>query len=129
MLIASLLSDWGESTGDEAVSDVSDRLGVLLEAIGVQEDAYSMNLEDYRNILKEIRDTQTSVQPTRDIKAKITDELEKLKFKEPDSPKLLTLEQELVRTEALHLVAEAQLTNVVRLESFLQKHTLLIVLL
>ena len=114
ILIASLLSDWGESTEDEAMSDVTDRLGVLLEAIGEQEDAFSMTLEDYRNILKEIRDTQSSVQPTRDQKDKITDEIEKIKYKDPNSSKLLTLEQELVRAEAQNLVAEAQLTNVVR---------------
>ena len=44
----------------------------------------------------------------------IQDEIQKLKYKEPDSPKLVTLEQELVRAEAQSLVAEAQLTNVTR---------------
>ena len=111
--IASQLSDWGESTEDDAVSDISDRLGVLLAEIGEQEDAFSMSLEDYRNILKQIRDTETSVQPSRDTRAKIMDEIEKLKYKEPGSPRLVTLEQELVRAEAQCLVAEAQLTNVV----------------
>ena len=111
--IASQLSDWGEATEDDAVSDIADRLGVLLAEIGDQEDVYSMNLEDYRNLLKEIRDTETSVQPSRDLKDRVTDELEKLKYKEPNSPRLLTLEQELVRVEAQNLVAEAQLTNVV----------------
>ena len=28
--IASQLSDWGEATGDDAISDISDKLGVLL---------------------------------------------------------------------------------------------------
>lgn len=44
----------------------------------------------------------------------ITDEIEKLKFKELESTKIVTLEQELVRAEAQSLVAEAQLTNVTR---------------
>ena len=54
------------------------------------------------------------MQPSRDNKTKISDEIAKLKYKEPTSPKLVTLEQELVRAEAQNLVAEAQLTNIVR---------------
>lgn len=111
--VASQLSDWGEATGDEAVSDISDKLGVLLAELGEQEDAYAQNLEDYRGVLKQIRNTESSVQPSRDSKAKIADEIQKLKYKEPTSTKIPTLEQELVRAEAQNLVAEAQLTNVV----------------
>ena len=111
--IASQLSDWGESTGDDAISDVSDKLGVLMSEIGEQEDLFAQNLEDYRAILKQIRNTESSVQPSRDQKSKISDEIQKLKYKEPSSPKLVTLEQELVRAEAQNLVAEAQLTNIV----------------
>lgn len=111
--IASQLSDWGESTSDDAISDISDKLGVILSEIGEQEDLYAQNLEDYRGILKQIRNTEQSVQPSRDQKAKISDEIQKLKYKEPTSPKLPTLEQELVRAEAQNLVAEAQLTNIV----------------
>lgn len=65
------------------------------------------------SILKQIRNTESSVQPSRDHKAKISDEIQKLKYKEPQSTKLVTLEQELVRAEAQNLVAEAQLTNIV----------------
>lgn len=111
--IASQLSDWGESTGDDAISDISDKVGVLLSELGEQEDGFAQNLEDYRNILKAIRNTESSVQPSRDHKSKITDEIQKLKYKEPESTKIATLEQELVRAEAQNLVAEAQLTNVV----------------
>lgn len=53
------------------------------------------------------------MQPSRDNKAKIADEIAKLKAKEPENTKLVILEQELVRAEAENLVAEAQLTNVV----------------
>lgn len=111
--IATQLSDWGDSTGDDSISDISDKLGVLLSEIGEQEDLYAQNLEDYRSILKQIRNTESSVQPSRDQKAKISDEIQKLKYKEPTSPKIVILEQELVRAEAQNLVAEAQLTNIV----------------
>lgn len=112
--IASQLSDWGEATGDDSISDISDKLGVLLSEIGEQEDVFAQNLEDYRTVLKQIRNTESSVQPSRDHKAKIGDEIAKLKYKEPQSTKITQLEQELVRAEAQNLVAEAQLTNVTR---------------
>jgi hypothetical protein len=44
----------------------------------------------------------------------ISDEIAKLKYKEPQSTKIVQLEQELVRAEAQSLVAEAQLSNIVR---------------
>lgn len=112
--IATQLSEWGEATNDEAVSEISDKIGVLLSELGEQEDLYAHNLDDSRAILKQIRNTEKSVQPSRDHKTKITDEIAKLKLKEPESTKLVTLEQELVRAEAENLVAEAQLTNITR---------------
>ncbi|KAI9653815.1 MAG: hypothetical protein M1831_005682 [Alyxoria varia] len=112
--IAAQLSEWGEETGDDAVSDVSDKLGVLMSEIAEQEDAFAQNLEEARGLLKTIRNVERSVQPSRDHKAKITDEIQKLKYKEPQSTKIPELEQELVRSEAQSLVAEAQLTNVTR---------------
>jgi hypothetical protein len=116
--IATQLSDWGESTNDDAISDISDKVGVLLSEIGEQEDLYAHNLDDSRAMLKVIRNTEKSVQPSRDHKAKLMDEIAKLKAKEPESAKLVTLEQELVRAEAENLVAEAQLTNIVRFPYF-----------
>jgi hypothetical protein len=47
-------------------------------------------------------------------KQKITDHIAQLKYKEPNSPKIVVLEQELVRAEAVSLVAEAQLSNTTR---------------
>ena len=111
--IATQLSDWGEATGDDTISDISDKLGVLLSELGEQEDVFGQNLEEYRGVLKQIRNTESSVQPSRDHKAKIIDELAKLKYKEPQSTKIVQLVQELVRAEAQNLVAEAQLTNIV----------------
>ncbi|KAK7712033.1 hypothetical protein SLS57_007908 [Botryosphaeria dothidea] len=112
--VAAQLSEWGEATGDEAVSDVSDKLGVLMAEMAEQEDQFAQNLEDYRGVLKQIRNTESSVQPSRDHKAKVADEIAKLKYKEPSSTKIVQLEQELVRAEAQSLVAEAQLTNITR---------------
>jgi hypothetical protein len=111
--IASQLSEWGEQTGDDAISDISDKVGVLLSELGEQEDLYAHNLDDSRTILKAIRNTEKSVQPSRDNKTKIQDQIAKLKAKEPESANLVILEQELVRAEAENLVAEAQLTNIV----------------
>ncbi|KAF1848539.1 uncharacterized protein K460DRAFT_76691 [Cucurbitaria berberidis CBS 394.84] len=112
--IAQQLSEWGEATEDETVSEISDKLGVLLAEIGEQEDLYAQALEEYRGILKHIRNTESSVQPSRDHKSKVSDEIAKLKYKEPQSTKIVQLEQELVRAEAQSLVAEAQLSNVTR---------------
>ncbi|POR33217.1 Inorganic pyrophosphatase [Tolypocladium paradoxum] len=112
--IAQQLSEWGEQTGDDGISDVSDKVGVILSEIGEQEDSYAHALDDSRGRLKTIRNTEKSVQPSRDGKAKIADEIAKLKMKEPESAKLVVLEQELVRAEAENLVAEAQLTNITR---------------
>ncbi|KAI1208954.1 putative sphingolipid long chain base-responsive protein [Annulohypoxylon truncatum] len=112
--IAKQLSEWGEQTGDEGVSDISDKVGVVLSELGAQEDAYAHGLDDARAVLKTIRNTEKSVQPSRDAKGKIADEIQRLKLKEPQSPRLVILEQELVRAEAENLVAEAQLTNITR---------------
>lgn len=112
--IATQLSEWGEQTGDDGISDISDKVGVVLSELGEQEDIYAHSLDDSRAILKAIRNTEKSVQPSRDGKNKIADEIQKLKMKEPESAKLVVLEQELVRAEAENLVAEAQLSNITR---------------
>lgn len=111
--IATQLSEWGEQTGDDGISDISDKVGVVLSELGEQEDIYAHALDDSRAMLKTIRNTEKSVQPSRDGKNKIADEIQKLKMKEPESAKLVVLEQELVRAEAENLVAEAQLSNIV----------------
>ncbi|KAL2870979.1 Eisosome component PIL1-domain-containing protein [Aspergillus lucknowensis] len=114
MSIAAQLSDWGETSEDDAIFDISDKLGVLMAEMGEQEDIYASSLEEYRSLLKHIRETESSVQPTRDQRTKIADDIQRLKLKEPNSHKIETMEQELVRAEAQNLVAEAQLTNVTR---------------
>ena len=111
--VAKQLSVWGEDNDDD-VSDVTDKLGVLIYEIGELEDQYIDKYDQYRLTLKSIRDIEGSVQPTRERKQKITDEIARLKYKDPQSPKIAVLEQELVRAEAESLVAEAQLSNITR---------------
>lgn len=111
--VAKQLSVWGEEN-DEDVSDVTDKLGVLIYEIGELEDQYTDKYDQYRITLKSIRNIESSVQPSRDRKQKITDEIAHLKYKDPQSPKIEVLEQELVRAEAESLVAEAQLSNITR---------------
>lgn len=113
MEVAQQLSIWGEH-GDEDVSDVTDKLGVLLYEIGELEDQYVDRYDQYRVTMKSIRNIEASVQPSRDRKQKIADQIAHLKYKEPNSPRIVVLEQELVRAEAESLVAEAQLSNITR---------------
>ncbi|KAL2822725.1 Eisosome component PIL1-domain-containing protein [Aspergillus cavernicola] len=113
METAQQLSIWGENC-DEDVSDITDKLGVLLYEVGELEDLYVDRYDQYRVTIKSIRNIEASVQPSRDRKQKITDEIAKLKYKDPNSPRIVVLEQELVRAEAESLVAEAQLSNITR---------------
>lgn len=62
------LSIWGEG-GDEDVSDVTDKLGVLLYEIGELEDQYVDRYDQYRITMKSIRNIEASVQPSRDRKS------------------------------------------------------------
>uniref|UniRef100_A0A060SWT9 ARAD1A08008p n=1 Tax=Blastobotrys adeninivorans TaxID=409370 RepID=A0A060SWT9_BLAAD len=111
--VAKQLSSWGEENDDD-VSDVTDRLGVLIYEMGELEDQFIDKYDQYRVTLKSVRNIEASVQPSRDRKQKITDQIAHLKYKEPNSPKIIVLEQELVRAEAESLVAEAQLSNITR---------------
>jgi hypothetical protein len=113
MEVAQQLSIWGEACDDD-VSDVTDKLGVLIYEIGELEDQFVDRYDQYRVTIKSIRNIEASVQPSRDRKQKITDQIAQLKYKEPNSPKITVLEQELVRAEAESLVAEAQLSNITR---------------
>ncbi|AEO66149.1 uncharacterized protein THITE_2143793 [Thermothielavioides terrestris NRRL 8126] len=120
--IATQLSEWGEQTGDAAVSDVSDKVGVVLCELGEQEEAYAAALDAGRAVLKVVRDTERSVAPSREGRRRIADEIARIKAREPQSARLVTLEQELVRAEAENLVAEAQLGNVTR-QKFREAYT------
>ena len=110
---ASQLSNWGES-GDDDISDISDKLGVLIYELAELDDQFIDKYDQYRLTLKSIRNLEASVQPSRDRKQKIADQIAHLRYKQPDSTKIAVLEQELVRAEAESLVAEAQLSNITR---------------
>lgn len=110
--IATQLSEWG-STMDPALSDVSDKVGVVLSELGEQEDVYARALDEARGTLKTVRDTERSVAPVRAGRERVAEEIARVKMKEPGSARLVVLEQELVRAEAEGLVGEAQVGNVV----------------
>ncbi|KAK9460609.1 sphingolipid long chain base-responsive protein [Lipomyces oligophaga] len=111
--VAKQLSLWGEDCDDD-VSDITDKLGVLIYEIGELEDQFIDRYDQYRITMKSVRNIEASVQPSRERKQKITDQIAQLKYKDPSSPKIVVLEQELVRAEAESLVAEAQLSNITR---------------
>ncbi|CCJ29047.1 unnamed protein product [Pneumocystis jirovecii] len=111
--VAKQLSLWGEDCDDD-ISDITDKLGVLIYEIGELEDSFIDRYDQYRMTMKSIRNIEASVQPSRDKRQKLIDQIYMLKHKEPDSQKLLVLEQELIRIEASCLVAEAQLNNTTR---------------
>ena len=67
--VAKQLSAWGEDNEDD-ISDVTDKLGVLIYEIGELEDQYIDKYDQYRITLKSIRDIEGSVQPSRDRKQK-----------------------------------------------------------
>jgi hypothetical protein len=51
------------------VSDVTDKLGVLIYEIGELEDQYVDRYDQYRVTIKSIRNIEASVQPSRDRKS------------------------------------------------------------
>ena len=59
MEVAQQLSIWGEACDDD-VSDVSDKLGVLLYEIGELEDQYVDRYDQYRVTIKSIRNIEAS---------------------------------------------------------------------
>src|SRR3954470_5923476 len=67
MEVAQQLSIWGENCDDD-VSDVTDKIGVLLYEIGELEDQYVDRYDQYRVTIKSIRNIEASVQPSRDRK-------------------------------------------------------------
>ena len=65
MEVAQQLSIWGEACDDD-VSDVTDKLGVLLYEMGELEDQFVDRYDQCRTTLKSIRNIEASVQPSRD---------------------------------------------------------------
>ncbi|KZZ96242.1 sphingolipid long chain base-responsive protein PIL1 [Ascosphaera apis ARSEF 7405] len=65
MDVARQISEWGEGCDDD-VSDVTDKIGVLLYEIAELEDQMVDRYDQYRLTLKSIRNIEKSVQPCRD---------------------------------------------------------------
>ena len=65
------LSIWGEACDDD-VSDVTDKLGVLIYEIGELEDQFVDRYDQYRVTIKSIRNIEASVQPSRDSTSRVT---------------------------------------------------------
>jgi hypothetical protein len=59
MEVAQQLSIWGEACDDD-VSDITDKLGVLLYEIGELEDQYVDRYDQYRVTIKSIRNIEAS---------------------------------------------------------------------
>ena len=59
------MSIWGEDCDDD-VSDIADKLGVLIYEIGELEDQFIDKYDQYRVTVKSIRNIEASVQPSRD---------------------------------------------------------------
>lgn len=111
---AQQLSLWGLENDDD-VSDITDKLGVLIYETSELDEQFIDRYDQYRLTLKSIRDIENSIQGSRDRKEKIEDKIAYLKYKDPDNvAKVEVLEQEMVRAEAEALVAEAQLSNITR---------------
>lgn len=64
-LLQQQLSIWGEACDDD-VSDVTDKLGVLIYEVGELEDQLVDRYDQYRVTIKSIRNIEASVQPSRD---------------------------------------------------------------
>ncbi|KAK9455659.1 Eisosome component PIL1/LSP1, partial [Dipodascopsis uninucleata] len=117
MSTAQLLSLWGDETGDLAVSDVSDKFGVLLAELAALEDSYAEGIDHSKRILKTIKDVESSIRPALAHQTKLRDQIARAVTKKPTPDaydRLEQLERELVRADAEVLVADAQLTNVTR---------------
>ena len=72
--VAKQLSLWGETNEDD-ISDITDKLGVLIFEIGELEDQFIDRYDQYRITLKSIRDIEGSVQPSRERKQKLPTKL------------------------------------------------------
>jgi hypothetical protein len=59
MEVAQQLSLWGENCDDD-VSDVTDKIGVLIYEIGELEDQYVDRYDQYRVTIKSIRNIEAS---------------------------------------------------------------------
>ncbi|EPX71266.1 sporulation protein Meu14 [Schizosaccharomyces octosporus yFS286] len=108
------LSDWGSRTRSVSINDISDKLGVLVSELGESELEFVKQFDESRLKLKGIRDMEDSIAPSRAHRQRLVASIEKEEEKDPLSPRLIDLQNQLVRTEAENLVGEMQLDNKIR---------------
>lgn len=111
--VAFRLVEFGEATRDPAMFDITHKMAIIFGGMADQDDIYSQELYGYRLLLKDIRNTETSVRPAMEYKRKAMKDLQKAIIEDDNGPNIEALEHEFVRAEALALVAEAHLHNVV----------------
>ncbi|EGS19093.1 uncharacterized protein CTHT_0057160 [Thermochaetoides thermophila DSM 1495] len=107
---------------DDAVTDLADKLSVLLGEIGRQEAQFACRWEEVRGMLKVVRGTERGVARVRMLGERCRVEVGRLRERvqrDGDANgggdkgrRLVEAEMELVRLEAEELVAEAQLGGV-----------------
>ncbi|KAK7203577.1 Eisosome component PIL1-domain-containing protein [Myxozyma melibiosi] len=140
---AQLLSDWGDVTGDLAVSDVADKFGVVFHEVASVDMRYVSQLEEFKDSLATILDVASSIKPVKAHQAKLREQLNRalaasnsassptsmssgssqlttsqlIKQEEniaKQQRKVEQLQREIVRADAESLVADAQLQNATR---------------
>lgn len=120
---ALLLSRWGEKTDDEAVNALSDSVGIMINEIGASEETLAAQLEQARQLLKVLRNTEASIENSRNRRRKLEEEMNRMKNKNALDAHRHDLEQRDMRSKAENLVAEAQLANDTR-EKFKEAYQL-----
>lgn len=138
---AQLLSDWGDVTGDAAVSDVADKFGVVFYEVATVDMGYANQLEEFKDCISTVLDVASSVKPVKAHQTKLREQLNRALAASANVPssqsggnmqmstaqlikqeeiyvkqqrKVEQLQREIVRADAESLVADAQLQNVTR---------------
>jgi hypothetical protein len=115
------LSDWGETTGDDEVSDITDKIGVLLAEFSDQEDNFAEKLPELLSTYSIIRKAQRAFEDSKARVDSLLSEITNLKSKIPNSPKIPKMTETLVRAETERMVREAEFKNKVSLNGLLPK--------
>lgn len=104
---------WGHEE-DHDLQDVTDRLSLLIHRMGEIEATFATQFEQYRTALKDIRNFEANLNPTREKHKKTVREIAETKKGHPQSTKLPELEANLEILEQQSLQGETQLANLKR---------------
>ncbi|CAB37434.1 sporulation specific PIL domain protein Meu14 [Schizosaccharomyces pombe] len=114
MNLGNHLSDWGAKSSNLSLNDISDKIGVLVSELGETEIEFVKAFNENRIKFKAIRAMEDSIAPSRAHRQRLISSIEREEERDPLSPKLTDLQNQLVRTEAENLVGEMQLDNTSR---------------